>query len=560
MNRKDILFLLSISLVLIISQFIVRDFDDRYGRSINGDGKGYYAYLPAIFIYQDPSYQFIHNTEKKYYPEDGSQFKDFLNKQRNGKFVNKTFPGLSVLYAPFFAVSHAIAWTTGYETDGYSAPYQWGIAFSHIVYYLLGWYFLFRLFAALNVDNRLGWLLMLSVTFGTNCWYYLVYDHSVSHIHSFFLACTLLYLMQKFIDYPKSFYLGWLGIVLALIVITRPTNAIMLMFFPFLLNHSKRNFWELEILTKLKSKDLIPYYLVGVALLLFPFVLWKWQSDLWLVYSYNEEGFNFFNPRLFDFLFSFQKGWLLWSPLIFFGLIYSCVQFYRESKMIMIYYLLPIGASVYVLSSWWCWTYGTGFGQRPMIEFIPFIVLGCSLALNKIKTRYLAFLLVVPFSALSMFQSFQVANSILIGGETTASDYFNHFLQWKRDAPKVNIPIQWQLISSDKISINNSIDKNNPYSNAIELANVGRSTHVLISVRIAGNHGDRETRIVVADSSGTFYKTIFIGDFLYPDFETMEFLIDLPNDIKGPVKCYIWNGDTATATRIDWISIKCYSD
>jgi len=75
---KNIFWFLSISIVLTC-MFASREFDSRYGRSINGDGKAYYAYLPALFIYQDPSYAFVDSMELKYYPEDRSQFKDFRN-------------------------------------------------------------------------------------------------------------------------------------------------------------------------------------------------------------------------------------------------------------------------------------------------------------------------------------------------------------------------------------------------------------------------------------------------------------------------------------------------
>jgi len=48
-----------------------------WDRSINSDGKGYYAYLPAFFIYHDFTYKFIASYEEKYYPADRSVFKEF---------------------------------------------------------------------------------------------------------------------------------------------------------------------------------------------------------------------------------------------------------------------------------------------------------------------------------------------------------------------------------------------------------------------------------------------------------------------------------------------------
>jgi hypothetical protein len=237
-------YFLFLGAILVIAQFLVRDFDDRWSRSINGDGKAYYAYLPAIFIYQDSEFNFINDVEKKYYPEDGSQFKDFLNKQENGTYVNKTFPGLAVLYAPFFGLGYIASWMGGYDLDGYAAPFQWAIAFSHIFYFLAGLWFLMKLFKGFNLDERQGVLVVSALAFGSNCWYYLVYDHSVSHIHSFFLSSLLLYLMERYISTQKANYLGWLGLILSLLVITRPTNVVMVLFLPFLLKLKNKKWSE----------------------------------------------------------------------------------------------------------------------------------------------------------------------------------------------------------------------------------------------------------------------------------------------------------------------------
>ena len=37
------------------------------GHMINGDGKGYYAYLPAIFIYKDLQFNFQEKIDYQYY-------------------------------------------------------------------------------------------------------------------------------------------------------------------------------------------------------------------------------------------------------------------------------------------------------------------------------------------------------------------------------------------------------------------------------------------------------------------------------------------------------------
>ena len=442
---KHLFWILSITTVLG-GLFFSRDWHSRYGKPINGDAKSYYAYLPAIFIYQDPTFSFVDAIEMKYYPEDRSQFKNFMNEQKNGKSVNKTFPGLSILYAPFFFIAMAVAWIGGWDVDGYSLPFQVFIALSHIVYFFLGLRFLLAFFRTNKIRDEVSWLVFTAILVGTNCWYYIVYDHSVSHIYNFFLSAVFIWTMSEWIRTKKVQALGWMGVTLALLVITRPTNAIMLLFLPLFTELKRVELRSVFSAAYVQFKPLIRYVLLGCVILLIPFLLWKWQSDLWLVYSYKDEGFNFKEPHLLEFLFSYQKGWLLWSPILIFGLIFSFYYWFTVSLRALFYFLFPIGLVIYVLSSWWCWTYGDGFGQRPMIEYIPFIALGTAFFLNKIPKLNRAYLIVVSFSVISLIQGYQIRNSILIGGSTTKANYWSHFLQLKKDPPSVQIGKGWKLV------------------------------------------------------------------------------------------------------------------
>lgn len=548
--KKSLFWILGISFVLV-GMFSVRDFDGRYGRSINGDAKAYYAYLPALFIYNDPSYSFIDTVEKKYYPEDRSQIKDFRIEQKNGKSVNKTFPGLSILYAPFFFLSMLVAWVFGFPVDGYSAPFQWGIAFSHLVYFFVGLRFLLAFFRSYKISDTINYWIFAFLLFGTNCWYYLVYDHTVSHIHSFFLACVLLWSMQQWISTKRVTYFGLIGCVMALLVIIRPTNAVMLLFFPLLLVLRNVNLKALFSKEFFRLKQLVLPVAVGLAILAIPFLFWKWQSDLWLVYSYGEETFDFKHPHLLEFLFSYQKGWLLWTPLSLFALIGGVIYFAKQSWKALVWFVLPLLIIVYILSSWWCWTYGSGFGQRPMIEYLPFIALGFAFFAQKYLKKVQLALLVVPFSGLAMIQSYQVANSILKGGLTTKQDYWSHFLQLRTDAPAALTPKNLRELSSNPLSKASVIDKQHAFSTAIETLPVSNAKKAFVEITIGAEHKNTDIRLVLSSKVGSFYKDQFLGDFLYETPREMSFLFDLPPCDSCIYQLYVWNGDTQAKAKIE---------
>src|SRR5271156_1891631 len=73
--------------------------------NICSDGRGYYAWLPAIFIYHDVNFGFFENVELKS-PLCGGKVGGCLQDYRNtfdGKVCNKYYPGASFMMLPFFA-------------------------------------------------------------------------------------------------------------------------------------------------------------------------------------------------------------------------------------------------------------------------------------------------------------------------------------------------------------------------------------------------------------------------------------------------------------------------
>lgn len=550
---------LSLGVLLLVLIFSVRKCDDRYNRPINGDAKAYYAYLPALFMYHDASFSFVQSIEKRYYPEDGSHFKDFLNTQPNGRKVNKTFPGLMMLYAPFFFLAWLVAWIGGFPVDGYSLPFQWSIVFCHWFYLLIGLKCLSRVVRSLAVTDRLKRGGILVLLFGTNLWYYVVYDFSVSHVHSFFLVCFALMCLVHIKEKKHWLWIGAMILAISILLIIRPTNALMLLFVPFLVR-----------LAGLDLKGILPHWKKGsfpmkflillacFAVLSIPPILWKWQTGYWLVYSYKEEGFHFLSPHFLEFIFSYQKGWLLWSPLVGFGILLACFATWRQSIASLLLFILPLAFTVYVFSSWWCWTFGMGFGQRPMIEFLPFIFLPALMALKEWKHRKRWLVMVIPFVFLSLFQGYQVANSILVGGSTTSTAYWKHFLQSQRDAPSVHIPKSWQLVASKAECMSVEVNEKNEFSPAISLRVLKKCPSLVVEVAILGEHRDPNIRIVISGDQG-FYQAIYLGDHLYDDNRAMAFLVPLNGAEDNMFTAYVWNGKTASKAMVKKLELKAYS-
>jgi hypothetical protein len=108
--------------------------------TINGDGRGYYAYLPAIFIYHDLNFDFVKKTDNV--PE--IFVGNFLN-EKDGKKFDKYFIGVAVLLLPFFSIAYLLSVILGYSLDGYSQLFQYSVSFAALFYLTTGLFFIVRL-------------------------------------------------------------------------------------------------------------------------------------------------------------------------------------------------------------------------------------------------------------------------------------------------------------------------------------------------------------------------------------------------------------------------------
>src|SRR3990167_5593295 len=73
--------------------------DDKVMEVIRSDGRGYYAYLPALLIYNDPTFDEPKKAEQRYHANDIDQL--YLFKDKNGHVYDKYFPGTALLQLPF---------------------------------------------------------------------------------------------------------------------------------------------------------------------------------------------------------------------------------------------------------------------------------------------------------------------------------------------------------------------------------------------------------------------------------------------------------------------------
>ncbi|HXC06098.1 MAG TPA: hypothetical protein VNZ86_15180 [Bacteroidia bacterium] len=405
------------------------DFKFKTTHSITWDVYGYYLYLPSTLIYQDPGLEkteWLDRTQHLYSPSP--YIYQYSSGQGNRK-VN-TYPmGLAICYAPGFLVAHAIAKTGGFPADGFSAPYQWALVISSMLFFCLGVLLLRRLLLTLFSDSLTAVLIAL-VCLGSNYFFEAGLDSTMPHNYMFVLNCLLLLFTSRWHETFRIRYALFLGIILGVATISRPTELIWLLVPLCWGVYDKQT---LVAKLHLLRTHYIHILVFALALILTgspQLIYWKWCTGHWFSFNHNER-FAFTEPYTWDFLFSYKKGWLLYTPLMVFALL-GFYSLYRNRRELFYPFLLFIIVNVYVLSSWECWWYASSFSQRPMVESYPLLAIPLGFLIAAVwkrggLIRGLTMFLLFATLVLNLFQTWQAAVSILDMQRMTKAYYWKIF-------------------------------------------------------------------------------------------------------------------------------------
>jgi hypothetical protein len=442
-NKKKV-FYLSVFLLLVYST-LVRIVDHRWKDVVMSDGKGYYAYLPALIIFHDLDYTYYADGRAGEHAKDDSSFNYFID----GGRVNKFPAGVALLQFPFFLLALLITFVTGFEMTGYSFFFQLFVSIAAIFYTLLGAKYLFRLLLSYKISEKRSLITTFIILFGTNLLNYVVFEPSMSHCYSFAaIAGFSFYLRKFFIDQKPNDWIKaciWLGIILLI----RQINGIIIVGIP-LIAGDYITFKEGALFLLKKPRTLFAGIICSFIILAIQPILWHAQNGHWIVWTYLDEGFKWDNPAILKVLFSYRKGWLLYTPLFLLLIPAFISQLIQKKWFLFFANIIFWSLLIYVISSWWCWYYGGSFGQRAFIDFYPLAGVSLGLLLNepirnftKIITGILVFIIVI----INLIQTYQYTNNIIHYDRMDKAKYWMIFLR---------------IGSSNKFKVYENYNKNPP--------------------------------------------------------------------------------------------------
>lgn len=405
--------------------------------ALTWDVFGYYLYLPAAIIHDDPALRDFAWLDAVMAEYDPSATLYQLVDGPDGARVIKYSSGMALAYAPWFFIAHALAQPLGYPADGFSLPYQVAVTYGMLLWVLLGLFLFRRVLLRFFSD---GWtaVLLTLVVLGTNWLHLAALDGTLlTHPFLFTLYAALLLATLHWHERPSSEAAVAIGATAGWITLVRPSEGVCVLI-PLL--------WPgaggLAAKGRLALRE---WRQLGLLILAFvvmaspQLLYWKSVTGQWLFYSYVNpgEGFDFAAPHTWDYLFSFRKGWFVYTPLALLMVGGLLVLWRRRRDLFW-----PIAAfllvDLYVVSSWTCWWYAGGsFSARSMMPAYAVLALPFGFLLKEAWTtawrKPLAVVLAL-LVALNLFQTWQWSAGLIERERMTSAYYAAIFGRTSRPA------------------------------------------------------------------------------------------------------------------------------
>ena len=419
--KKYTAFVLVLVFLVWIKSFFYYSSWDQNGIMAGGDCTGYYMYLPATFIQHDLIDLRATISERN---KAAGIVKDSANLVKDvgevyfykGRPVIKYTCGVAILESPAFFLARIMAFIlkqsgTGFDKIFILLVHIWNLIFAFIGLILLA----LALQELFGGNDKVIALTIFSIALCTNLYHFVVYNIGMSHPYLFSLYALLLFSTINFYKHYSFKYATLIGLSAGLITLVRP-NEIICILIPFLygipqLSDLKDRFFTL-LSTKSAYLAVLVFGLCATPQLLY----WKFVTGHWFYYSYGEETFDFLHSRIYAGLFTFQNGWLPYTPIMIFAIAgVGCMVLKRSKTLLATLVFVPL--HIYIIYSWWCYNYINGLGSRPMIETYALLSIPLAAFTETIwKSKILRGFwlgLVAFFMALQSMMTYQCSKDIL---------------------------------------------------------------------------------------------------------------------------------------------------
>lgn len=402
-----------------------------YSDRLSWDVFGYYLYLPATFIYGDPlitDMSWLTSLFETYSP---SSTLYQIWTVEPGTHLIKYSMGMALLYLPGFLLGHLGAALTGYPMDGMSLPYQMGVTFWSYGFVIWGLNLTRKILLKYFSESWTAWGILL--LFACTNFFQISTNAPLSpHTYQFTLYAWFLWSVIQWYEKGERKYLTAIAISLGLALLARPSAIVLLL----ILASWGCTSWK-DVVNNLKQwfgpnkKNAL--WVAGLTFVigLPQMVYWFFTTGQPVFYSYPNDGFDFGTPYTLEVLFSYRKGWWVYTPFMALGFLGLWFTWKKNKKLgfpLAIFWF----ANLYLVSSWNAWWYGGSFGHRAFVDaygiyLIPILFFLQWVFSKNVLAKASTVAVLLFFSWLNVFQSWQINRGILSDTNMTKAYYWAIF-------------------------------------------------------------------------------------------------------------------------------------
>jgi hypothetical protein len=311
-------------------------------------------------------------------------------------------------------------------------------------------------------------------------------------------------------------------------------------------------------LRHLLTKPLV--FCTGIATFLilssFQFIIWYLQTGHFIVYSYGTESFNFLKPHAFSILFSYNRGWFIYTPVAFLSMA-GLVGIFRENKIKFAWVSVFLIAFIYLASSWWMWYYASKFGQRIFVDI--YALIGILLVYlfrlihdGKKYARILAILCLL-LTAFNLFQFYQHVKWVFPGTYITKQIYWDSFFTIH---PKARVYLPHEAIIGQRSFFNDMEKEDEGWMNPGTLSDIdvvsGKKSSRIDSVHPFSVGLEEKVQPVIISKNAIIKVAAYV---LSAGKETVSCLVvDFERD--GKSYCYTPFGLEPYVHENEWVKVE----
>jgi hypothetical protein len=267
----------------------------------------------------------------------------------------------------------------------------------------------------------------------------------MSHSYNFALICIYIFYVDKWHDKQSLKLTIVLGLLAGLISLIRPTNILVLIILFLWKTGSIKDIKERTFFFLKNYKHVFLMALCFLIVWIPQFVYWKYVSGKFLYFSYAGISGKFYwaNPQIFDILFSYRKGWWVYTPIMFISTLGIIVMMFKMKK----YYvsiLVFLCVNIYVQSSWWSWWFGGSFGNRAFIDSYGILAIPLTLIIQQsLQAKIKGYFVILILGALTWYNTFQIKQ---LNHQALHYWWMSRTAYWKVFLKPNTVPGYWEAI------------------------------------------------------------------------------------------------------------------